>query len=432
MKKIFYSLICTVVALAACTPNGNNGPVIINPGDILVNRNEILDDETQKEKLEQVAGKMLTVFKAREFRDLTDMTEAFCSHAEKYYSDPDYDWSDLEDAGEDIWEDLYDERQRSDYKWEYTYTLFLSNCTGIVTFKKDEVTFKRSNLTMVIFEDVDGAKWEATLVAKDLKEVYLGEWIDAYYDGYNTYESVSDVTVEIPNSLTFEVTRDGEYFAGVTAKFNYSISEDGIDYEKDSFSVSLEVKIDDLVAKFDKLSANAATGKFDYSMSLVKDGMFVASYKISSTMAYEVDVEDGYIVDGEIDDAALAVECNILGELQIKGKCSDMQKLVKILNKSYRTQKQGESAAENATELVDLKVYYDGTSTVQARLEFEPIAYADSYTGSESFWIEPVIVFEDESRYLFYEYFEADDFTDLIEDFEDFLLDYKDMVEEIY
>ena len=395
----------------------------------MVDRGEVLDSETQKEKLEQVANKMFTVFQAREFKDLNKTTEVFLSHVEKYYLSEDYDWSELEEAGEDIWDDLYDERQRSDYKWEYTYTLFLSECTGILTFGKEGVTFKRSNATKVIFKDIEGEDWVAELVAKNLTEVYLGEWIDAYYNGTSICEDIYDITVEIPSSLTFNVTKGEEKFASVTAKFDYSISEDGVEYEEDRFGLSLEVKIDDLVAKIQKMSVNGKTGQFVYKSSLVKDGMFVASAKFSSKMSYDLDVEDGFIVDAEVDNASVAVEYNILGELQVKGKCTDVNEFVKIVDKEYMTQEQSEVAAEKGTALLDLKVYYDGKNTVQAKVELEPVAYTNNQGNVKYYGLEPVLVFEDESRYLFYEYFNADDFSKLIDNFNDFILDYEEMLE---
>lgn len=433
MKKVFYSLAVALVALVSCTPSGN-GPVIVNPGDVLVGKNEVLDADNQKKKLEQVGNKALVLFNAREFDDLADLTEAFYDHAERYYSDMDYDWTELQEAGEDIWDSLYDERQRSEYKWKYTYTLFLSNCTGIVTFGKHEVNYQHSEQTKVVFEDVDGETWEATLVAKDLKKVFLGKWLDTYYSSYYDREYVEEynVTVEIPKSLKFEVTKSGRFFASVTANFNYNISEDGVDLDDDSFKVSFEVKIDDLVAKLENLSVNGATGELSYGVTLLKDGMFVASQKVSSQVEYDVEVEDGKVVSSDVDGATLAVEANLLGEIQVKGTCADLSKLTEYLLKRYETRNQGQRAAERATDLVNLNLYYDGTSSVQARLEFEAVAYGDRNYGSEVYYVEPVIVFWDESRYLFSEYFEADDFSDLLLNLQDFLYDYENMVEGIY
>ena len=56
--------------------------------------------------------------------------------------------------------------------------------------------------------------------------------------------------------------------------------------------------------------------------------------------------------------------------------------------------------------LYDIAVYYDGTSSKQASIEFEPM----SYWGDE-YWIEPILVFNDGTRYLFIDYFIEEDFT---------------------
>lgn len=429
MKKIFYSLVCAMVALASCKPTGNNGPVIVNPGDILVNKNEVLDADIQKQKLEQVANKSLTVFDSKEFKDLAELCDMFYSHADRYYTADNYDWSDLEYAGEDIWEDLYSEKKRSDYKWEMTYTLFLSNCTGVVTFGKKAATYDRSDETKVVFENIEGENWEATLVSKNLKEVYLGEWVETYY--YDQYEDKYEVTVEVPESLVFQVKKGDESIAKVTAMFDYSISEGGVDYEQDRIGVSLEIQVDDVVVKLSKMSADAKTGALSYDVTVMKNGMFVASQKVSSVVDYDLDVEDRYIVDGDVDAATVSIETNILGEVQFKGTCSNMIKLADIVDQNYDTQKQAERAAEKALELMDMAIYYDGTSQVQAKIEFEPVADLDYYGNVYGYYLEPVIVFWDESRYLFYEYFEDGDFDDFLDNLEDFLYDYEEMVEGI-
>ena len=133
MKKLFFLFLCVCIAAVSCdqkNADGTDGPVIINPDDIIVDKNDVLDDEAQKLKLEQVATKLMDMFPADEYEDMMELSKVMYSHCDRYFTDEDYDWSDLEDAGEDIAETLYDEKQKGEYKWQYTYTLFLSNCTG--------------------------------------------------------------------------------------------------------------------------------------------------------------------------------------------------------------------------------------------------------------------------------------------------------------
>lgn len=442
MKKLFYCIACAAVALVACSKNetGEKGPVIVNPDDILVGKNEVLEADVQKEKLEQVGNKLMNVFPAKEYEDMVELSEVVYSHCDRYFDDEDYDWSALEDVADGMVDDFYTEKQKGAYKWEYTYTIFLSNCTGIVTLGKHEADYMKADVTKLIVEDVDGEDWVATLVSKDLKTVFLGEWIETYYGwdyDYNTGEYVDreetyNVTVEIPNSLTFEVTKGGKFFADVTANFDYKFDKNGINYETDRIAVSLDIKIDDVEMTVDNASVNAATGSIEYSQSLKKGGLFIVSQKLSANANVEFEEEDGEIVGGRIEDCNVNYELNLLGEVQIKGACTNLENLAETLEEDFETERQCERAAERATELVELNLYYDCTPTVQARIEFDPVAEYDDIYGEELYWIEPVIVFEDGSRYAFDKFFRERDFRDLIQNFEDFVLDYEDMVEDIY
>lgn len=423
MKKLIYFLASALFVMQACGKlDGENGPVITNKGDILVGKKEVLDPDTQKEKLEQIGGKMLTVFQAEEFEGLLEISEAVLSHCDKYYDSSDYDWTELEEVTEDLYDDFVDATQISYYEWEYNYTIFLSNCTGTLTFGKDEVTYDKSKDTKVIFEDVDGDDWEATLTYKDTKEVFLGEWTDAWYE----YEDTYSVTVQIPKTLSFSLKRNGKDFGKVDASFDYNISKGGFDPEKDSFGVSLTVSLDNLTAKLEDCKLNGKTGDASYAISLWKDGMFIASWKVNGNASYDVDEDYGVTADK----ANATVECNVLGELQVKGTCENLVKLSEIIEDYYESSRECERGAEKANDLMSLNVYYDCTSTVQATIEFE--AMAEKEYGYEYHWIEPVIVFEDGSRYSFDKYFRERDFRDLIGDFEDFIYDYEDMIEDIY
>jgi hypothetical protein len=284
----------------------------------------------------------------------------------------------------------------------------------------------------VIIKDVDGEDWEFEVTPKGLKKVYLGEYIETYYDYYydEAYEDVYNVTVEIPSSLALKVNRDGKFFADAEVRFDYSISKDGVDVEKDRVSVEVDLKIDDLVMTLKNAACNASTGKVEYSIALKKGDVFIFSQSVSVSADINIEGDDDEIFIEDWEGSA-DVEINILGEIQIKGSCRDLNKLYFYLDETYYSERECERAAGNVTALVDLAVYYDGTSVKQARIEFEPVA-DETFYGEEYYWIEPVIVFDDGTRYFFYEYFDDRIFEDLVEDFEDFIYDYEDMVDEIY
>lgn len=446
MKKVFSLLACATVAFASCTltkEDGTSGPVIVNPDDVLVGKTEVLDPDTQKVKLEQVGTKLMDVFPASEYEDLVEVSEVFASHCDRYYNDEDYDWTAFFEAFDEDWQKkMYESIKISDNKWETTMNYYLSNCTGVLTLGHDAAEYAEGKDIKVILEDVDGEDWEMTLVSKDLKKVFIGEWYDIWYD-YNwnddtyEYEQIEnedkyELTVEIPNSLTFDVKKGGKFFASVSMKFDYNISQDGLNYEQDRVAVITEVKIDDLALTLEKASVNAATGEIELKQSLTKSGMLVFSQSLSSKVLVELEEEDGEIVDAKVNESSANYELNILGELQFKGACSDLEKLAEKYEQDIDSERTCKGIAKDMTELLQLNVYYDCTSTVQARIEFEPMSEEDEYYGNEYYWIEPVIVFEDGSRYRFEKYFKERDFRDLIEKFDLFVYDYEDMVDSIY
>ena len=432
MKKTRYFIIGLLIALCSCKPDALNDPdrpSIINPGDIFADENETLEPDTQKEKLEQVATKMIDLFPAEEYDDIMDMCAEAVGYGESIF-DEDYDWSELEDAWEDISGSFFDQEEISEYETRYFLYLFLSNCTGTVEFKKNRARYTQSSDTKVIFYTDEGDKWVAVIEPKGLKEVYLGEWMDEYYDYYydQWYTEYYNVTVEVPSSLTATLDRNGKNIAKVSFSIDHNIGKDGVDLEKNSISFSCEIIIDDLKYTVGNLMYNAKNGEGEFTSSLYKGDIFVFSESFSGNASYELD-EEGYIEDWS--GKKVSFRYNLLGEIQISGTCKDIKRFSELADSDIDSENDLERTVNNLNSLLDIDVYYDCTSTRQASIELEPMVDEDYYYG-DYYWIEPVIVFEDGSRYLFYEYFEEDDFEYLIKKFERMVEDYEDLFEDIY
>ena len=438
MKKAFFLIIGILAAICSCKPDAiedPDGPSIINPDDIIVGDKETLEPDSQKEKLEQVATKMIDIFPADEYEDVMEMCAEAITHGESIFDD-DYDWSELEDVWEDISEKFLTQEEISDYETRYFLYLFFSNCTGTVEFGEKKATYKKSSNTKAIFYGDNGEKWEAEITPKGLKEVYLGEWMDTYYDYYydwetDTYEEYwyteyYNVTVEVPSSLTASLKRDGKTIAEVSFSIDHNIGKDGVDIEKNYISASCEVIIDDLKYTVTQVMYNAKNGNAELTSSLYKGDIFIFSESFSGNASYDID-EEGYIEDW--DGKTASFKLNILGEIQMTGSCSNIKRLSELADSDIRSENDLERCVNNMNSLIDIAVYYDGTSIKQAAIELEPMVEEDSYYGN-SYWIEPVIVFEDGSRYLFYEYFEEDDFQYLIKKFERLMENYESMVED--
>ena len=438
MKKIYF-IILAFVAICACKPDAfkdSDGPSIVNPDDIIVGKNEVLKPDVQKEKLEQVALKMINLFPADEYEDVMEMCADAITYGETIFDD-DYDFSEVEDVWEEIGESFFNKKEISDYETRIFFYLFFSNCTGTVEFGKKKATYQESSNTKAIFYGKNGEKWEAEITPKGLKKVYLGEWMDIFYDYYYDWETDDyveywytdyyNVTVETPSSLTASLKKDGNIIAQVSFTLDHNIGSGGIDPESDYVSFSCELIIDDLKYTATNLTYNAKNGNAEFNSNLYKGGIFIFSESFSGNATYDFD-EDWYIEDW--DGSALSFKFNILGEIQVAGSCSDIKRMEDFVDTDINSENDLERMVGNMNSLLDLVVYYDGTSAAQATIELEPMVEFDSYYGDYYYWVEPVIVFEDNSRYLFYEYFNEDDFEYLIKKFERMLDNYQNMAED--
>ena len=234
------------------------------------------------------------------------------------------------------------------------------------------------------------------------------------------------MTVEIPSSLTASLKRNGETIAQVSFSIEHNIDKNGVNPESDYVSFNCEIILDDLKYTAGSVMYNAKSGKAEFKSSLYKGDIFIFSESVSGNVIFEMD-DDQYLEDWDGDDLAFRV--NLLGEIQMEGTCSNLKKLVELGDNDINNIKDLERTVNNMNSLIDIAVHYDGTKTRQASIELEAMVDEDYYYG-DYYWIEPVIVFEDESRYLFYEYFNEDDFKYLIKKFERLVENYENMLED--
>lgn len=421
MKKSVYLLIAALTLICACHPEDKDpkGPSIVNPGDIIVNGKETLEPDQQKQKLEQVATKVINLLPASEFEDVMDICAKALGDGESTFEEG-YDISELEGVWEDMEEDFFSYQEISDTEVRIFLYLFFSNCTGVVEFGEHKATYKKSSETKVIYYEEDGTKWEVEITPKKLNEVYLGEWLDSYYDYEDVwYKEYYNVTVEVPGSLSASIKRNGKTFAAASFSIDHNFGKDGIDLEKDHITLSCELQFDDLKFNVSKAMYNAKSGEIEFSASIYKGDIFVCSVRFSGNGTYDL-AEDGDLLDWDAE--GFEFSTNLLGEIQIKGNCTDAVKLAEYADSYFESESELERVVNNINSIIEINVYYDGTSAKQAAIEMEPIVDKDYY--GDSYSIEPVIVFNDGSRYLFYEYFDEDDFSYLIQKFERMIENY--------
>lgn len=375
------------------------------------------DPEQAKNRLESTAVNLMETFPADEYEHMLELYQSLAEYGDEIF-DEDYDLDELENVFEEKIDKTIKWEELSEYEYNCTLLILLSNWNGEIEFTDHKAYYNKSDKTRVTFRDGDNNVWTADLTFKDVTKEYLGEFVDYYTEGYDAY----DITVEIPATAELSVKKNGKFFADVTVKLEYGISEGGADLEKDHAGISTEIKIDDLSLSA-KASYDASSGEASFSETLKKDGEAILTSSISGKVTYRID-EDYEFYD--VDPSSLKLNIDLMGELQIKGTCSDVDQLIGYADQDLESETDAERTAERMNELINIGLYYDGGNTKQGGVELEP--FVDE-SGQEYYYaVVPVVVFGDDTRYYLHEYFTEDAFGSLIERAENLLEDYEDLL----
>lgn len=394
-----------------------------------------LSPEDQKVEMEAIASELMTEFAATEFEDVMKTISDLYLSCEETFSG-DYDWSALEDAYEEKLRAVMSYDEIDEYTELQTIKLLLSTFNGEITLGEGAASFKPADKAVVIYTDDNGIKWTAELSTEGaVKEVYLGKFVTrsesvGYIDEYGnyvygeSYETHSKITVGVPEKLIVSLKKNAENYLTSTTTFNVSISSTGIDPEKDRISITEVFEAQGIKVVLDKCLCDAAAGNLEQSMAVYKDGKFICSGKAS--MNGKVDFESEEWSANNIN-----VSIDLLGKMQIKGSCPDAKSINSIMeNADPQSEKDWDRIVNNLNTKYNLNVYFNGGSTSQAIMNLEARYEDDSY--GPYYWTEPAIEFNDGSRYLLYEYFTEDNFSDTIEGAESFVEKYERLLERYF
>ena len=169
-------------------------------------------------------------------------------------------------------------------------------------------------------------------------------------------------------------------------------------------------------------------------MGVAADVTGLPSYNLDAFVSEELDDDE---LEDKFEDANVSkafVKLDVLGKLQVQGTITDVRGFVRKMEKAEDNETKEsafKSYVSQANELIDINLFYDGNSTIQAYVKLEPFREEGWYDG-ETWWeAEPVIYFYDGSSYSSLEaFFNEYDFEDVIEAFEELIEDYEDMIEE--
>lgn len=389
------------------------------------NKKSPLTPDEQKVKIEQVAEDLMDMYSADVFEDYFKLTKLF---GETYF-DYDYDWDDFYEYCEEKGEKIYNE-DWSDRDGYTTDVLFLlSDLQGKIVFGPRSVSCSDYKGLAAEFS-LDGKDYVAEVTFPGKKTT-----VDFSYteEGYY-YDDTYNVKIEIPETVKVKITENGKNFAEVTCSVSFPDLTEDMDPEEVYMYVSTSIKIDDNELIIDRTGYDAGKNKAISGMTLKKGNKVAIKSEISADVDMDVEVYGDEVYQNLKIAKNAYVYVDILGEMQFKGECSDMLLLADYIEDyDYaETDAEVERAIKNINNQLDLGLYYNGSSKKTADVVIDYYVYYDEYWDEEWEELGPVLVFDDGSKYSFYEYFDEDAFAGLIDSFELWIEMYETMLEHYF
>ena len=386
----------------------------------------------QKEFMEKVALNFIDEFKAKNFESLVDLTEYM---GEKY---SDYGGEEVENWFEDYLDEItkFVGQDNSETYWGYEHfdnyeRLYeLSNLKAKFTAQNGEWVYEEADNLQFVAKDMNGQTCIAKLTTSgNVKKVYVGREDDYdyyYYDGYkyHDYYDTYENTIAVPEKMELTITQGSKTLIKAIVNTDLSsMRDEEFDLSKDSYNVSANTTIDNYTINVDKVAYKAGkNANISYNMKHGNKSL------ISMTVAADVDASNE-----DLNSCKNAnINIDIMGEIQIKGKCNDVIRFSDYLDEAddnYDNENKFKSYINLANSLLDLGVYYKGKSYKFAEVKMEPAVDKSYYY--EEWYCDFVIYFnEDKTTYtLFDVFFNDKDFASVINKFEDLIDSFSDMFE---
>ena len=390
--------------------NGNGG----TPGD--GGSGTELTEAQQKQKLEETAKELMAKVSANDFNAIKELGD---------YVDRTFDNTDSRIV-ENWFNACVDACLVSETDDEIKNLYSASNFTGIFELQgnKWEQTGNADYLQFM-FSDESGRECVITLThsGKDTK-VHHESFDDEDYiyspDWTSSYTRRVENAYMIPENISLSLTQDGKELAAMDMKTSISIGSGDFDYTRDKAEVSVNAEVSRYKITVNKAAFNAGkNASASAELSINGETLITASGSV-----------DGHIYeDADPDVKNVAINLDILGKVQLRGTSKDAGKMIEYYDLASSND-QDEAAfkeyVKKGNELLDVKLYFDGSSTSSAYMEM--YALEEGYPGYEYWNYEPVIRFADGTGYATIEdYFDEGYFDSVIKTFENLVEDFTNL-----
>ena len=412
--------------------------------------NKVLTTTEQKEYLEDVGLELNGKFKADEFRHYSDLAQ----YIDDTYGD--YDWDDVEEWAEDIWDELrgkaigtHQETETEDWggwtsTYVYNYTdykavLMASNFTGRWEARNGRWNRKDASDLSFVFKNESGQECVLRLTTSGtVTKVHLydsDDWVDYSYESTdngsvsNEYYDRTNCTIGVPQHITITLTEGGKTLVESKTDIDLSnIKNEEFDLSQSAVTAKTTVTLSNGYTikgeniAYSKTSVTANATLIKGSETLVKASFSCNLSNIPSeilTAYYDMD-------DDDLDDSfrnsngnVTAFSVDVLGKVQVKGSINDLRQLAddfEAADDDEENESKFKQDVANINSHITANIYYNGGTTKQASFLFIP--FEDRWDNYSEWYCEPGLKFPDGSTYTFENFFTEDDFKDLIDAFE--------------
>lgn len=390
-----------------------------NPGPVIT-------PEDSKQKLETTAKELLGYVKADNFKEMSDLA--------KYIRDTYKDYDD--DALEDWYDDCLDAittlvNTTSSGNWtfrEYKRIYRASAFTGHFEAANGKWNYTAASDLQFIVEDQSGQRCVLKLVTSTKTvPVYVDD--ETRRDNYSYVENHYNYYVDVPENIEVTATQGAKRLAYVKVTTSLTMSGENPNPVSDKYSVTVSAELNNGYKVNVSRAFYNGGGDAALDLTVAKDAKTLVSAKLSGKSSLVSQKGEYDIQSGSVDN----LQVDVLGKVQVKGTCKDLKGLRDNIDGADDSQ-YDESAfkryVNNINSLVDLGLYFDNTTTKQATLNLEPF-YKERYYYNETtlkWYYRPIMAFADGTSYGVDEYFDEENFGDVVRQFEQLLEDFENMV----
>lgn len=430
MKKNLFGMVMTLfvafaipVTFVSC---GDDDDEIIKPGGGGNDNekpgvsDEVLSEEKQKECLESVALDLMNKVNAEDFRVISTLVK---------------DVEDQTESGEvfDTWLDEALELCEISANEEVVKNLYkLSNFHGEFTLQDGtweqnakDVKFLKFNFTSNTGEScylkISHSEKGTTIHNESFDYEDWSGW-----DEYLYYEN----SFMIPEKINVELVQGSKVLSDIVLETTLDLPDGSgteFDYIRDAASIKATFNVADYSILLEK--AEYKNGKYaGFAAKFQKNNETLMSMNVSG----EGDITNEENLYGSISN----VSYKIMDKLEFKGSVLDINKLEKYLDEMwdneevYTNEENFKKYLDEANKLIDIQLYFNGSSKSSSYLELYPFFEEDYYY--EGYWdYESVIMFSDGTGYASFEnYFDEIFFDNVIKKFENLVSDFEGLAED--